>query len=353
MTDICAKPHSPKWWVGFLYDQSEIAIIIFTSNSNNIERFGKININKELKNMIYDVIIIGAGPAGISASIYAVSRGVQTLVLEKKQVGGTIRQVSNVTHYSGITENETGKTFATRMYNQAIEAGVAFKFEEVTAVNLEAEIKEVETNKSRYQTRTVIIANGTTPRHLDIPGEQELIGKGVDYCLSDDLSLYKEKEIFIVGGSDGALKEALFLSKLAKQVTLIHFEEKLGAIVEFTSKAEKTSNLKICLHSRITNIKGRTSIETLEITDINTNETEIVEASNSYVFIYAGSTPNSTMYSTLNNVNGYIIANEKMQTNIPGVYAVGDICKKEVRQIATAVSDGAIAGIQAAAYLKC
>ncbi|AFM40831.1 thioredoxin reductase [Desulfosporosinus acidiphilus SJ4] len=302
--------------------------------------------------MVYDLIIIGAGPAGISASIYAVSRGVKTLILEKRQVGGVIRQVSNVTHYSGIIENETGKTFATKIYNQALDAGVVIKFEEVTAVNLEAEIKEVETKKSTYQTKTVIIANGTTPRHLGIPGEQELIGKGVDYYLSDDLSKYKGKEIFVVGGSDGALKEALFLSKLAKQVTVIHFEEKLGAVVEFTSKAEKTSNLKIRLHTRLTNIKGSTGIETLEITDVNTNETEVMEAPNSFVFIYAGSTPNSAMYSSLENENGYIIANEKMQTKIPGVYAVGDICKKEVRQIATAVSDGAIAGIQAAAYLR-
>ncbi|WP_088186691.1 FAD-dependent oxidoreductase [Desulfosporosinus sp. FKA] len=302
--------------------------------------------------MIYDLIIIGAGPAGISASIYAVSRGLQTLVIEKNQVGGTIRQVSNVTHYSGITENETGKTFATRMYNQAIKAGVVFKFEEVTAVNFEAEIKEIETNKSIYQTKSVIIANGTTPRSLGIPGEQEFIGKGVAYNLSDDLSLYKEKEIFVVGGSDGALKEALFLSTLAKQVNLIHFEEKLGAVVEFTSKAENNLNMKIRLHSRLTNIRGSMSIEKLEITDINTNETEIIEAANSYVFIYAGSTPNSLMYSTVNKENGYIVANESMQTNIPGVYAVGDICKKQVRQIATAVSDGAIAGIQVASYLS-
>lgn len=302
--------------------------------------------------MVYDVIIIGAGPAGISASIYAASRGLRTLLLEKEQVGGTIHSVSSVTHYSGITENETGRTFAARMQKQAADAGVIIKFEEVTTINLEEEIKELVTNKGSYQAKSVILANGTTPKLLGIPGEQKLIGKGVGYCLSEDLNMYKEKEIFVVGGGDGALKEALFLSKLAKQVTLIHFEDKLGAIAEFTAKAEKTSNMKIRLHSRLTRVNGSMNIETLEITDINTGEAEVVEALNGYVLIYAGSTPNSEMYPSVSREDGYIVVNERMETNIPGVYAVGDLCKKQVRQIATAVSDGAIAGIQVAAYIR-
>lgn len=302
--------------------------------------------------MVYDVIIIGAGPAGISASIYAASRGLNTLILEKEQVGGTIRKVSSVTHYSGITENETGKTFAHRMYNQAVDSGVAIKFEEVTSINLEGEIKELVTNKGLYKAKSVVLANGTTPKHLGIPGEKELKGKGVAYHLEEEFNIYKDKEVFVVGGADGALKEALFLSKIAKQVTIIHFEEKLGAIKEFTWKAEKTSNMKILLHSRLTKIKGSMNIEELEITDVNTGETEVIKALNSNVFIYAGSTPNSEMYPSVNKENGYIVVNDKMQTNIPGVYAVGDLCKKQVRQIATAVSDGAIAGIGAAAYIR-
>lgn len=301
--------------------------------------------------MTYDVIIIGGGPAGISAGIYAASRGMKTLILEKSQVGGTIRTVSNVTHYSGVAENETGKTFSERLKNQALGAGVMIKQEEVTSVNLDGVTKDVKTHLANYHAKALIIANGTTPRHLGIPGEEKLFENGVDYHLSDQTEIYRDKDIYIVGGSDGALKEALFLSKLAKQVTLIHFEDKLGAIAEFTKKAENTDNLTILLHSKLTKIEGDNQIEALEITDINSEQINRIQAPNSYVFIYAGSTPNTDLYPTLSTDNGYITVNGLMQTNKKGVYAAGDICQKQVRQIATAVSDGAIAGIQAAAYV--
>ncbi len=302
--------------------------------------------------MIYDVIIIGAGPAGISASIYAASRGLSTLVLEKKQVGGVIRGVSNVTHFAGVIEGETGKSFASKLYNQALNAGVIIKFEDVKGVSLEADIKEVVTNKNTHEAKCLIIANGTTPNYLNIPGEDKFNGNGVYYSLWDKIEEYKDREVFVVGGSDGAIKEALFVSTLARQVTVIHFEEDLGAIQEFKSKVENTDNIKIYLHSRLTKINGDNHIDSLEITDINTGEVKLIESPNSMVFIYAGSRPNSDLYEKIENENNYIVVNGQMETNMEGVYAVGDICKKQVRQIATAVSDGAIAGIQAAIYVK-
>lgn len=302
--------------------------------------------------MIYDVIIIGAGPAGISASIYAASRGLSTLVLEKKQVGGVIRNVSQVTHYSGVVEGETGKSFATKLKNQAVGSGVIIKYEKVKEVEIEADIKQVVTDSNTYKGKVLIIANGTTPNHLNIPGEDKFNGNGVYYSLSDDLDQYTDKEVFVVGGSDGAIKEALFLSTLAKTVTVIHFEEKLGAIEEFKSKVESEENIKIYLHSRLTKINGENNIHTIEITDINSGESRVIEAANSMVFIYAGSSPNSEIFEGINKENNYIVVNGQMESNIPGVYAIGDIVKKGVRQIATAVSDGAIAAIGAATYLN-
>ncbi len=302
--------------------------------------------------MIYDVIIIGGGPSGISASIYASSRGLNTLLLEKNQVGGIIRNVSNVTHYAGVIEGETGKEFASKLNDQAIKSGVIIKNEEVKSLNLLEDIKTVVTDKSNYEGKCLIIANGTTPNHLNIPGEEKFQGNGVYYSLSDDLEQYRGKEVFVVGGSDGAIKEALFLSTLAKNVRVVHFEENLGAIKEFKSKVENSENIIINLHSRLTEITGDKEIGSIEITDINSGSSELIEAPNSMVFIYAGSTPNSSLYKNLDQENDYIIVNAQMETNVKGVYAIGDICKKQVRQIATAVSDGAIAAIQASMYIN-
>lgn len=301
--------------------------------------------------MIYDAIIVGAGPGGISASIYAASRGLNVLVLEKKEAGGTIRKVSNVTHYSGVKEDETGKTFSDRLYNQAVNTGVEFKFEEVNKVNLEGDTKEIITSKNTYQAKVIILANGTTPRDLGIPGEKEFMGNGVSYYLSDDKEIYRDKEVFVVGGSDGAVKEALFLSSLAKKVNIIYRGDNLGAIDEFKSKVEKTSNIELILNSALKSIKGDKNIELIEIEDVNSGDSKTIEASNTYILIYAGSTPNSQMYPSIDKEDEYIIVDEKMETNIKGVYAAGDICKKQIRQIATAVSDGAIAGINSAAYI--
>ena len=172
---------------------------------------------------MYDVIIIGAGPAGISAGIYSVSRGKKTLILEKQAIGGLIGKVSTVTHYAGITEGETGKTFAERMKKQAMDAGVEFKMETVTEVELKGKTKTVTTERGVYQAEKVIIAAGTSPRMLGIPGEKELSGKGMTMNAARDCDTYAGKHVYVVGGSDGAVKEALYLSKSASQVTTVSY----------------------------------------------------------------------------------------------------------------------------------
>ena len=289
---------------------------------------------------MYDIIIIGAGPAGISAGIYAVSRGKKTLLIEKNVVGGLIGKVSTVTHYAGVIEGETGVTLAERMKQQAENAGVEIIYETVKQVELSNNIKKIYTGDAVYRTKKVIIANGMTPRKLGIRGELELSGKGVGLNAAKDGKSYEGKHIYVVGGADGAVKEALYLAKYAEQVTIIHFEETLGCIAEFKEKVSNTSNIELRLGSRLHAVYGVEQVESLEISDEKTGSIETIS-------VYAGTIPNTELYTELQLHNGFIPVNENQETKIDGVYAAGDICEKQVRQVATAVSDGTIAAIRA------
>lgn len=297
---------------------------------------------------MYDIIIIGAGPAGISAGIYAVSRGKKTLILEQAKVGGLLRKVSTVTHYSGIVEKETGASFAARLEKQALDAGVEIRFETVTEVSLSGETKRVVTAQGSYEAKKIILANGSRGRKLGIPGEEELAGKGMGMNAAKDGEAYAGKNVYVIGGADGAVKEALYLSQLAKKVTIVHFEERLGCIAEFQKKVEKSGNIELKLGSRLHAVYGTERVEALEIARESDGKIERIEDPGCGIFVYAGVIPNTELYAELTLEGGYIPVNEKMETAIPGVYVAGDIRVKQVRQAATAVSDGAVAAINAA-----
>ena len=297
---------------------------------------------------MYDVVIIGAGPAGISAGIYAASRGKKTLILEKKEIGGLIGKVSTVTHYAGIITGETGVSFAERLKEQAKQAGVEIRQEEVISVELSAQEKKIHTEQGMYDAKKVILANGTSPRKLGITGEEELSGRGMGMNAAKDARAYCGKHVYVVGGADGAVKEALYLAGFAEKVTLLHFEETLGCIAEFREKAEHTSNVEVRLHSRLHAVYGVEKVESLEILDERTGAIETVADPGCGIFVYAGTVPNTELYTQIQLENGFIPVDENMQTEIPGVYAVGDIRVKQVRQVSTAVADGTIAAIHAA-----
>ena len=297
---------------------------------------------------MYDIIIIGAGPAGISAGIYAVSRGKRTLILEKAQVGGIIGKVSTVTHYTAIEKQETGATFAARMKKQALQAGVEIVQAEVVHVALTGEVKSVTTDRGVYEAKRIILANGGTPRKLGIPGEKELAGKGMGMNAARDGAAYAGKNVYVVGGADGAVKEALYLAGFAKQVTIVHFEEQLGCIAEFRQKVAAAGNISVRLASRLHAVYGQDQVERLEIASEQDGSIETIEDPGCGIFVYAGILPNTELYTELALEGGYIPTNDKMEAAIPGVYAAGDIRVKQVRQVATAVSDGAIAAINAA-----
>ena len=266
---------------------------------------------------MYDMIIIGAGPAGISAAIYGKSRGKKVLVLEKNEVGGLIGTVSTVTHYTAIVQEESGITFAKRMKEQALSAGVEIRYENVIETKLSGKIKKVITDKETYESKTLVLANGGSGRMLGIPGENL-------------------KGVRLTAPKDG-------------KVTIVCVEDELACIQEFKDKATVYDNIEIMPHSSLTAIYGNKTVEELEFTDNKTGMKQIVKDTECGIFIYAGIVPNTQMYTELKLDNGYIPVGDSMQTEIPGVFAAGDICVKKVRQVATAVADGAIAGIHAAA----
>ena len=283
--------------------------------------------------------------------MYAVSRGLRVLVLEQEKIGGVIGKVSIVSHYTAIVEGETGETFAARMKKQALDAGVQISYETVVEVQLTGKTKIVKTNSDVYESHAVLLANGTTPRTLGIPGEDTLTGKGYALNAAKSAQAYAGKHVYVVGGADGAIKEALYLSRFAKKVFIIHFEDKLGAIPEFTNKLAQLGNVELLLHSRLTEIGGKGQVEWLQLTDEKTGVTTKIEDEGCGIFVYAGATPNTQLYPELHLENGYIPVNEKMETMYQGVYAAGDICVKQVRQAATAVADGAVAAINAAQWI--
>ncbi len=295
---------------------------------------------------MYDMIVIGAGPAGVSAAVYGKSRGKKVLLLEKNQVGGLIGTVSTVTHYTAIVQEETGGSFAERMKAQALGAGVEIRYEKVTETKLKGKVKKVITDQGTYEARTLILANGGSGRMLGIPGENL---KGVRLNAPKDGPNYKGKNVYVIGGADGAVKEALYLARIAAKVTIVCVEEELACIREFKDKVVSCNNIEIMPHTSLTAVYGGESVEALEFTDNKTGKKQSVKDTECGVFVYAGIVPNTQMYTELKLDGGYIPVDCDMQTEIPGVFAAGDICVKKVRQVATAVADGAIAGIQAAA----
>lgn len=297
----------------------------------------------------YDIVIVGAGPAGVSAGIYAASRGLKTLILEQKTVGGIIGGVSTVTHYAGILDDETGATFARRLETQALEAGIEIVYDQVERTALVGGTKTVFTGTKSYRAPRIVLANGSTPRKLGVPGEAELQGKGCGLNAARDATTYEGKSVYVIGGADGAVKEALYLARFARQVSIVCVEDELACISEFRHKTAATPNIQVVPTTRVGALHGADRVEALDLVSLADGRTRTVEDDGCGVFVYAGSEPNTALYAgELRLENGFIPTNERMETSISGVYAAGDIRVKQLRQVATAVSDGAIAAVNAA-----
>lgn len=306
---------------------------------------------------IYDVIIVGSGPAGLSAGLYAARAKMSTIILEKDKTGGQISGTEEVANYPGSIREATGPTLVARMVEQAELFGAERMKAEVLSFDLEGQVKTVVTSKGELKAKSIILAMGARPRLLNVPNEKALTGKGVSYCATCDAEFFTDLEVCVFGGGDTALEEAMFITKFAKKVTIIHRRDEFRAAKSIVEKAEKNDKIEFIFNSGAKKIIGEDMVRGIEIENYVTGETtEIMADPNDGlmgIFVFVGYIPETTLVKTLVKLDeaGYIITDEQMQTGIPGVFAAGDIRKKTLRQVVTATADGAIAAVQAEKYV--
>ncbi len=306
---------------------------------------------------IYDVLIIGAGPAGLSAGLYAGRSRLTTLLIEKEKDGGQIVITSEVENYPGCIEEESGSSLVARMTRQTENFGVERVRDTIVQVDFSGEVKVLTGKKGEYFGRTVIIATGAYPRPIGCEGERELIGKGVSYCATCDGNFFEDMDIYVVGGGDTAVEEAMYLTKFGRKVTIIHRRDQLRAARSIQEKAHKNPKIHFMWDTVITKLKGDGLLEAMTVKNVRTGEEfEILapeEDGTFGVFGFIGFLPQSAVFAEAITIyDGYILTNENMETNIPGVFAAGDIRVKQVRQVVTAAADGAIAAMMAEKYLE-
>ena len=299
---------------------------------------------------MYDIIIIGAGPAGLTASIYGKRNNKKVLVLEGSAYGGQIINTLDIENYP-TQAHISGFDFATRLYNQAKDLGAEIKFEKVTEIKNLKNHKEVVTSKNTYETKTIIIATGAKNKKLGIKREDELIGKGVSYCASCDGAFFKKKDVAVVGGGNTAVEDALYLSNIANKVYIILRRDTFSAEEKNTKDLKSKKNVEIIINSNVIALNGDKRLESI---DIENKDKRITNINVSGIFIAIGREPSNEIFKDLINLDkyGYIISNENCHTNIDGIFVAGDNRVKELRQLVTATSDGAIAANEAIKYVN-
>lgn len=297
---------------------------------------------------MHDLIILGAGPAGLTAGIYGARGGLDTVIIEKKSFGGQAAITPEVENFPGV-QNVDGFTLTFTMEQQARSFGVDFVYDEVESVSLEGDVKTIVTkNNGAIQAKTVIIACGAEAKKLGVEGETDLIGKGVSYCATCDGRFFKSKPVAVVGGGNTAVEDALYLSAFAKEVYLIHRRDALRASAVLSDKV-KNSSVKILWDTVIESLSGN-PLEKIVVKNVKTNEKTTLDVA--CVFVAVGQTPSSSLFTDkVAHENGYILADENMATNIDGVFVAGDVRKTPLRQIVTACADGAVAAESAIKYL--
>lgn len=308
--------------------------------------------------MIYDVVIIGSGPAGLSAGLYAARAKMSTLILEKDKPGGQIVTTEDVANYPGSMEEATGPLLVSRMIEQCESFGAKRRSVGVKSVNFENEIKIVVTDQDEeIQAKSIIIATGASPRKIGCPGEAELTGRGVSYCATCDADFFTDLEVFCVGGGDTALEEAMFLTRFARKVTVIHRRDAFRAAKSIIDKAQKNEKIEYLLDSQVVEIGGEGFVNYIKVKNSKTGEITEIKASEEDgtfgVFCFVGYIPQTELFKDILTLDeqGYIIGDENMKTSIPGVFVAGDVRQKQLRQVVTAVSDGAIAAVMAEKYV--
>ena len=300
---------------------------------------------------IYDMIVVGGGPAGYTAALYAVRAGLDTLVLEKFSAGGQMAQTQVIDNYPGFEEGVIGFDLAERMRQQAERFGAKTIYAEVERADLAASPKELQTSEGEFYGRTVVIATGANPRELGLEEEAALVGRGVAYCATCDGMFYKGKTVAVVGGGNTAAEDALLLSRIAKKVILIHRRDTLRAAKVYRDPLLRTENVEFHWNSRVERLLHEDKLTGAVLQDVNTGKTVTISCDG--LFVSIGRKPATELVAgqLVLNPGGYIQADETTRTSLPVVFAVGDVRTKPLRQVVTAVADGAVAVQMAEEYL--
>ncbi|ABR49717.1 thioredoxin reductase [Alkaliphilus metalliredigens QYMF] len=307
---------------------------------------------------VYDVVIIGGGPAGLSAGLYAARGKMTTLILEKEKTGGQIATTEEVANYPGSITDATGPALVARMVEQCNEFGAKIEKDTIKEVKLEGKIKILVGEKNTYHAKSIIVAPGASPRLLGVPGEKELTGKGVSYCATCDGDFFTDFEVFVIGGGDSAVEEAMFITKFARKVTIVHRREELRAAKSIQEKAFKHPKIDFIWNTTIKEIKGDGLVESVVFENLKTGEITEHHADEEDgtfgIFMFVGYIPQTDLFKGMLDMDrtGYIVTDDNMKTNVPGVFGAGDCRVKSLRQVVTAVSDGAIAAVQAEKYIE-
>lgn len=301
---------------------------------------------------IYDVAIIGCGPAGMTAAIYAARAGLNVLMLDKGAPGGQMINTYEVENYTGF-DKISGPDLSMKMFDHTQKLAVNYEYGNVVGLEVESEVKVVKTDDEDYHAKAVIIATGTLNRRLGAKGEENLAGRGISWCAICDGAFFREKDVIVVGGGNSALEEALYLAGIAKKVTVVHRRQGFRADKIVQERAQKHEKIQFELDAVIESfneVNGKLGSVTIKNAITNEKKEIICDGA----FIYIGQDPVTSMFKEDIKLNpqGYIIVNERMETNIKGVYAAGDVTEKELRQIITATNDGAIAAQNAVKYLE-
>lgn len=300
-------------------------------------------------NYMIDVAIIGGGPAALGAALYAARSGLSVTVFEKKFIGGQASTTYEIDNYLGFSDNPSGSDLCAKMHEHVSSFSVTFRYNEVKELHLDGDIKKIVTSKKEFTAKSVILAMGATPAHLSIPGESEFSGKGVSYCATCDGNFFKDKTVCVVGGGNTAVEDAIYLSRLASKVYIIHRRDTFRASLHLMDKLSQCSNVEIITESRVTKINGDSFVTSVTVEKGGESFSLQTDA----VFVAVGITAQTSLVKDLLPLDqGFIVTDETMATSVSGVFAAGDIRKKPLRQVITAVSDGAIAGEEAAKYVN-
>jgi thioredoxin reductase (NADPH) len=298
------------------------------------------------------VLVLGSGPTGYSAALYAARAELHPVVLTGMQLGGQAALTYTIENYPGFPEGVGGAQLGELFQKQAEHFGAVTEFASANAVDLKQRPFKVESDSGEYLADVLIVGTGASPNHLEIPGEVDLTGRGVSYCATCDGWFFKDKKVVVVGGGDSALEEGLFITRYASSVTIIHRREEFRASTILQKRAREHPKIDFILNTVVTEVIGTEKLEALKLRNVNTGEETVYEADGLFIFI--GHTPNTEMFKGQLEMSdsGYIKVNDKMETNVPGVFAAGEAADPHFRQVVTSAGMGAAAAIQATRFLE-